>query len=169
MRKLTFITDAFNKWILNILGVLFGIVSLITLYQVFARYVLENPLSWSEAVVRYTIIWIVLLGTAVALRKGMLISVETLHFLVPETIKKILTFIILFINIAFCLFLILYGFDIVRNLSSQESGALGISVSWFYAALPIGGAIALINAIVSFIELIVGAEQEGKDDSNIVH
>ncbi|MFA1820155.1 TRAP transporter small permease [Virgibacillus oceani] len=169
MRKLTFITDVFNKWILNILAILFGIVSLITLYQVFARYVLGDPLSWSEAVVRYTIIWIVLLGTAVALRKGRLISVETLHFLVPKTIQKILTIIILIINIAFCLFLILYGFDIMRNLANQESGALGISVSWFYAALPVGGVIALINAVVSLIELIVGAEQEEKDDSSIVH
>lgn len=94
MRKLTFITDVFNKWILNILGVLFGIVSLITLYQVFARYVLGDPLIWSEAVVRYAIIWIVLIGTAVALRKGMLISVETLHFLVPKTFQKILSFFI---------------------------------------------------------------------------
>lgn len=169
MKKIIFFIDKLNNWILNILAILFGIVSILTLWQIFARYILENPLSWSEALVRYVIIWIILLGTAVALRKGMLISVEIVHFLVPKVIKKLLTIIVLVINIAFFLFMIIYGFDIVGNLSGQTSGSLGISVSWFYAALPIGGIIALMNAVAILLELFIGEEKEGNNDGTVIN
>lgn len=169
MRKLSSFTDQLNQWVLNLLAIVFGIVSLITLFQVFSRYILGTPLGWSEAVVRYLVIWVVLLGTAVAMRKGLLISVEALHFILPEKVTLVMKFLIVLINITFLVLLLIFGFDIMENLMDTSSGALQVSVSWFYAAIPVGALLALFNSIVILLELIFTKERGEESGSPTLH
>ena len=89
MEKFIGFINKLNLWIFNGLAILFGLVTILTIYQVFARYVLNNPIVWSEEIVRYSMIWIVMLGTAVALRQGLLVSVEIILHIVPRKVKKI--------------------------------------------------------------------------------
>ena len=53
----------------NILNVLAGVSFLamvaLTCWQVFTRYVLQNPSSWSEELVSYLFAWMALLGAAI--------------------------------------------------------------------------------------------------------
>lgn len=157
-----------NQFVLYFIAVIFGLVTLLTIYQVFARYILGNPLVWSEAIIRYAMIWIVLFGTAVALRKGLLISVEAVLFLVPKKVQKALKYIILLINAVFLIALIVFGFDIMSNLSHSRTGALDIPVSWIYAAIPYGCIFALINCVAVFFDLLMNKEEGEKDGSTLI-
>jgi TRAP-type transport system small permease protein len=163
MKRFICIIDKLNNGIFTFIALLFGVTGLLTIYQVFARYVLKSPLVWSEEVVRYVMIWIVLLGTAIALRKGLLISVETLLFVLPERIKRILQIIIIGLNIIFLLILVNYGFSIMESLQTQKAGALDIPVAWTYAAIPVGSLLALLNCVVVLLELIFNL---GKKEDN---
>jgi TRAP-type C4-dicarboxylate transport system permease small subunit len=160
MKNFIAFVDRLNRWIFNFLALLFGAIALLTLYQVFARYILKSPLVWSEEAVRYLMIWIVLLGTAIALRKGLLISVEIVLHIVPKRVKKIMEFFVISLNIVLLIFLALYGFDIMENLGDQKTGAMELPVSWLYAAIPVGACLALLNCVVVFIELITKRERE---------
>lgn len=166
MKTVIVLTDRLNHWIFNVIAVLFGAVALITLYQVFARYVLHSPLVWSEELVRYIMIWIVLLGTAIALRKGLLISVEVVLHLVPERVRKVMQFVIIGINMVFLVLLIKYGFEIVSTLGDQTYGAMNLPVSWTYGAIPVGAGLALLNCVAVLIELILNSGEETKDGGN---
>ncbi|WP_261131603.1 TRAP transporter small permease [Bacillus sp. Marseille-Q3570] len=170
MRGFISLVDKMNKLAFNFLAILFGLIAVLTIYQVFARYVLDSPLVWSEELVRYSMIWIVLLGTGVALRKGLLISVEVVLYIVPSFIKKIMQCIIILMNVVYMYLLIKYGMDLMNTLQGQTTGALELPVSWLYAALPIGGFYALINCVVVLIELFIGQEKEEEQHgSTIIH
>lgn len=163
MKTFIKIMDKINDKLFILISLLFGLTGLLTIYQVFARFILKSPPVWSEEIVRYLMIWIVLLGTAIGLRKGLLISVETvLHFL-PKKLKRILQISIVVLNVVFLGFLVKYGFVIMDSLQLTRAGALDIPVSWTYAAIPVGAGLAIINCVVVFLELIF---QESEEEQN---
>lgn len=43
---------------------IFGIMTILVVYQVVTRYVFQSPSSWSESVVTYGFIWLAMLGGA---------------------------------------------------------------------------------------------------------
>lgn len=171
MRGFIKVVDHLNHWVFNLLAVLFGGIALLTIYQVLARYILNSPLVWSEEVIKYLMIWIVLLGTAIALRKGLLISVEIILHLVPRTIKKGLMVTITLINMIFLFLLVRYGIDILGTIEGQTTGALELPVSWTYAAIPVASVLGLINCLVVFIEIFnsKGDSEVDKDGSTLIH
>ncbi|MBG9567095.1 TRAP transporter small permease [Brevibacillus agri] len=160
MKSAIALVDRMNQWIFNIIALILGFTALLTLYQVFARYILKSPLVWSEELVRYLMIWIVFLGAALALRKGLLISVEIVQQIVPKTARKIMEIITVIVNVILLIILTKYGFGIMENLANQTTGAMDIPVAWTYAAIPVGSIIALLNSVVVFIEIFTKKEEE---------
>ena len=169
MKQIVNAIDRLNYWIFHFIAIIFGLVALLTIYQVFARYVLNSPLIWSESVVKYSMIWIVLLGTAIALRKGLLISVEVVLYLVPKNVKRIMDILIVLISMIFLSLLITFGFEIMGNLAHQTTGSLDIPVSWIYAALPVGGILGIINCVAVLFDLVTKKEVGDQDGSTIIH
>ena len=49
------------------------------LWQVFSRFATETPSTWSEALVRLSLLWMAYLGVAMALRAGALVSIDVVH------------------------------------------------------------------------------------------
>lgn len=168
MRTIISIVDRINYAIHTLCGILFGFVALLTLYQVFARKALNSPLVWSEEIVRYSIIWIVLLGSAIALRKGMLISVEIVQHLVPKFIRKVMGISVTVLNIVLLFIMAKYGFGIMETLAGQKTGALELPVVWTYAAIPIGACYSLLNCLVVLYEQIFNIEEEKQDGATIL-
>ncbi|MEK3992249.1 TRAP transporter small permease [Robertmurraya sp. FSL R5-0851] len=171
MRGFINLVDLLNHWLFNFLAIVFGGIAILTVYQVFARYVLNSPLVWSEEIIKYLMIWIVLLGTAIALRKGLLISVEIVLHIVPKKIQKVMQIIITLFNITFLFLLVQYGFTILETIQGQTTGAIELPVSWTYAAIPVASIIALVNCIAVFIEIFISKDESGVDNNGttIIH
>lgn len=51
-------------------GILFGLMALETFYSVFCRYVLREPVFWSEEITRYILTWGTMAAMAYAMMKG---------------------------------------------------------------------------------------------------
>jgi C4-dicarboxylate transporter DctQ subunit len=83
----------------------------IILLQVFYRYVLNDSLFWSEEVVRYSLVWGVMLGAAlVAYEKGH-ISIEVIGGFLPPAGKRVVAFVANSCTLAFLLVLAWAGID----------------------------------------------------------
>ena len=68
--------------LLNVLaGVSFIAMVVLTCWQVFTRYVLQNPSSWSEELVSYLFAWASLLGAS-------LVTGERGHMNIPILVEK---------------------------------------------------------------------------------
>lgn len=52
------------------------IMSLSSLLQVINRNILKLPISWTEELSRYSMIWMTMIGTGISVRKGMQMSLD---------------------------------------------------------------------------------------------
>src|SRR3954463_7842537 len=61
--------------------------------QIFFRYVLNNPVGWSEEVIITTWLWTVLWGAAFVLSEAEEIRFDILYSNIPEPIRRVFTVI----------------------------------------------------------------------------
>jgi TRAP-type C4-dicarboxylate transport system permease small subunit len=107
---------------------------------VFSRYVLQATVLWYDEVARLCFVWIVFLGAAVGVRRGMhfrmRLVVERLGPAAQGAADRFATLTVLTLGVL----LVVGGVGILPVARGQVTDALGVSMIWFYAALPAGGA-----------------------------
>jgi TRAP-type transport system small permease protein len=152
VRGLVRIVDWFNAALLFILSLGLGVLACLGLAQVVSRYVLGEPLIWSEEVIRYALIWTVFLGAGVAIKKGMLAAVEVVSQLAPAALRKVLVGFSIVICCAFWAVLLVYGIFILDAVQGMSSGALEMPMPLVYLAIPVGAGIALVNTLIVAVD-----------------
>lgn len=119
-------------------------------WQVITRYVFSSPSSFTEEVARYLLIWIGLLGAAIAYRRNMHLSFDLLLQKVkPTTVPKIQVIIHGVIFIFALLVLIIGGSNLVAITweLNQVSASLGIKLAYVYMVIPTSGVLMCLYAI----------------------
>ena len=119
-----------------------GVLVLDVLWQVATRFILKNPSSWTEELATYLLIWVGLLGSAVALKRGAHLGID--YFVGKLMFKqRLLTEIFVFVCvIGFALSVLVFGgLRLVTEtfLLGQVSPAIGIRLGYVYLAVPIAG------------------------------
>ena len=131
-----------------------GVMTVVVFLQVLYRYVFAQPLQWSEELARYLFVWLSILGAALALQKKGHFGLDLFFKMLSSRSRR-------FVQIPACIlmgiviFVILFeGVILVQKTALQQSPAMGISMSWAYASLPVGGALMAIHLItISLKEL----------------
>ena len=138
------ISDLFETICCFLLGLFIASIVLITLVSVWYRYVLDNPLSWTEQVCGILFVWITFLGSAVLYRRVLHIAIDMILALMPDMIRKAFYWINEGLIFFLALLMIWFGGQHALSNSSQTFGALEITPAWFYAAPPICGFLMVI-------------------------
>jgi TRAP-type C4-dicarboxylate transport system permease small subunit len=113
---------------------------------VFSRYVMRATFQWYDEVARLTFVWTIFLGAAVAVRRG---THFRLHLLVDRLGPRgrraadVTATVIVF---GFSAVMVAGGVRIAPVALGQVTDALEISMMWFFAALPVGGALMALYA-----------------------
>jgi len=133
-----------------------GIASMagFTCYQVFMRFVVGQPSTWSEVLVRSIMIWTVYLGAAAAFREGAMIAAEVLVRAVPRALGRLLQIFAGLLSAVFLAILVWTGVQMVGRTQTQVLAGLEIPIFWVYLALPVGGTLALFAVFVRTSELL---------------
>lgn len=139
--------DKLNEALLAFLAVTLGLLATLAFLQVIARYLIGAPLTWSEEVIRYALIWSVFLGVGLCIRKGMLAAVEIINATLPPLPAKLLRWTSLAVSSAFWAVMVSYGWIILGNVEGMRSGALEIPMTYVYLAVPLGSMLALVNTL----------------------
>ena len=138
--------------IIRVACVLLGVASTLGFLQVLSRFIFNQPLTWSEVLIRLVIIWMVMFGVVIAFREGSQISVDMM-FRKSGRYRRHLHFLISLISIIFLLTLIWCGFDIAWRTRFQEIGGMEfLPMSVGYAALPVGAIFAVIAVVANFLD-----------------
>src|SRR3954470_16937230 len=66
------------------------VASVLGMFQIITRFVLEQPAEWSEILIRLSLIWMVFLGIPAAFRQGAMVSVDVLYRIVPPPARRAL-------------------------------------------------------------------------------
>lgn len=134
------------NWIEDgLLLVLIGVIVLSVFLQVFFRYVLQSPLSWTEELSRSCLIWLTFVGSALAIRAKGHFVLEILISRVTGKWQVVWNLVLLGIMAAFLGVLVYTGGSMLTILNRQISASLEIPMSYIYLAIPIGSAFMLFH------------------------
>ncbi|MGM0702013.1 MAG: TRAP transporter small permease [Pseudomonadota bacterium] len=146
-------------------AVLMLVVSVTTgFYQVMTRFVFDAPSTWSEVVARSSMIWCVFLAAAACFRGGHMMSVEVIYKLIPARRLILLEAAIALGCLIALAVLVYFGTAMTFRVRNQMLSGLGISISWVYAAIPIGAGFSLLSVVARLLAQATGREGVGLAD-----
>ena len=97
------------------------IAACLGMFQIIARFVLQQPAEWSEILIRISLIWMVFLGIPAAFRNGAMVSVDVLYRWSPPPGKRVLDWVTAIAALTLIGFMIRYGFDYAWRARVQKS------------------------------------------------
>jgi TRAP-type C4-dicarboxylate transport system permease small subunit len=127
-------------------------------WQVFTRLVLKKPGIWTEELATFLIIWVALLGSAVALSRGAHLGIDYLVGKFPVRIRLCTEIFVFLCIVLFSLcVMVIGGMSLVlRTLElGQISPGLLIKVGYVYLALPISGFFLVLYSVIGLVERLV--------------
>ena len=126
------------------------------LLQVFFRYVLNNPLAWSEEVARIFMLWMTACAAPTAYRYAGFVSIDMIRDALPGLLRKLLTLALLIAALLVLLKLCELSFEFFQRgfrtklasiwypvLGTGEDGSFGIQKwqkvtrAWVYLSMPV--------------------------------
>jgi TRAP-type transport system small permease protein len=129
-----------------VIGVSLTVVMVVAVFlQVVFRYVVNQPLSWSEELARYVFVWASMLGASMGIKKKTHFGLDALIKLFPRTQKKVIEVILYCLMSVFLIVLVYYGTQFSRELYVQTAPGLNITMAIPYAAIPVGGLLMLCH------------------------
>ena len=146
----------FNEWLVTVGSwgtILFvAVIAVVIPYEVIGRYVFEKMNIWTGEVSTYSLVWASMLGGAVGLKKGYLVSMTSVLESVPPAVAKTLKLSSYLCSLIF--FSVMFGYGLFQTIYNwkQTSPAMGLVMSLPYAALPIGFFIMFSVTLEDFLE-----------------
>ena len=161
----TVVKRGMTKLLAAIATLLLSIMTLLVLYQVFTRYVLNSPAALTEELVRYFLIWTGFIGAAYAfITREHMCLVLVRDSLSPERRRILMTFIDVLI-LVFAVFVITVGgFKLAMSAQKVFSALLGIPRSLVYAMAPVSGLFIIVAQIINIYEDVTGITIEGGNE-----
>ena len=139
-----------NKFIEVFLVIIFALLVLDVLWQVFSRYLLNTSFSFTEEFARFSLIWLSILGAAYLNAKREHLSMDFLYQkFTPKTQKKVAVLIELLIFLFALIVMVIGGFNLVYTTLHLEqlSGTLRIPLGYVYVILPFSGLLIMYFSI----------------------
>jgi len=140
-----------DKFLELALIILMGANVLNVLWQVFTRFVLKNPSSFTEELARYLLIWVGLLGASYAAGKKMHLAIDVILETIKARKKIWMEIIIQVCVFLFSFFVMVAGglrLVVITLTLNQISAALRIKLGYVYLAIPLSGLLIMIYASV---------------------
>lgn len=127
-------------------------IALVVFLQVLFRYLLQQPLFWSEELPRYLLIWMSFLAAAVAQRDEAHINITLVVNRLPAGGRRLAHLAANALMLAFLGVLIYSGSLVTRITVAHRSTALQIPMAAVYIALPLGAALMALYLALQILE-----------------
>ena len=122
-------------------------MSLIVLWQVILRFVLNWNNSWTEVTAIMVMSWFIFLGAAVGVRENYHLGFDVLLYVLPRGSKKILRTISDIVVLGFAVGMVIYGIVLMRLQWTERMPSLGISGAFRYLPLAAGGVLIALFSV----------------------
>jgi len=131
-----------------------AVIGIVIPYEVVGRYVFQKMTIWSGEVSTYSLAWASMLGGAVGLKKGYQVKMDSVVDSMPPAAArgmKLLAFLA-----ALFFFGMMFGFRLFQTIYNwkQTSPAIGLIMSFPYAALPVGFFIMFFLTLEEFLAFL---------------
>ena len=161
----TVIKTVMTKLLAGIATVLLSVMTLLVLYQVFTRYVLDSPAAFTEELVRYFLIWTGFIGAAYAFLTREHMCLVLFRDNLKPVKRRILMIVLDVLILVFAILVITVGgFKLAMSARQVYSALLGIPRSLVYGMAPVSGLFIIMAQIINIYEDVTGVTIEGGDE-----
>jgi len=147
---MTKIYNRINRIIEFVLILIFALLVVDVLWQVFGRYVLGKSFSFTEEFARFALIWLSILGAAYLNGKREHLSMDfLLRKLDPEQLPKRMKIIEIMMFVFALIVMVIGGGNLVYTTLylGQISPAMHVSLGYVYAIVPISGLLIMFYSV----------------------
>jgi len=126
---------------------LFWVLAAIVFYQVFTRYVMNDPAGWTEEIARYFLVGVVFIGASMSTHKNNHIQVDYFYRLMPRAMGRAAS---VFVDVFRCLFL---GYStwlcwqLLQRIGSLRMAVVDLPVGWVFGAMLFGFALMFLRSL----------------------
>lgn len=154
-----------NKALSMLAGISFLAMVLLVCWQVFTRYILQNPSSWSEELVSYVFAWMTLLGASLVVGERGHMNIPIIVERMKPEVRKILAIFTEIVAFSFAAVILVYGgLQMTQLAMGQMTSSLGVAVGVFYVILPLSGIINMLFAMLNIVDIVKGNISLGVTD-----
>ena len=151
MNKTVFwLDEALKRLLIGLMAAIVGVVC----WQVVSRFILGEPSSMTEEISRTLLLWIGMLGAALAYRTGQHLGLDIVTSKFTPQWQRRVALLLTALVVLFALAVMVGGGGSLVQLTfelNQMSAALGIRVAWIYLAIPLAGFLSAFYGICQLI------------------
>ena len=139
-------------------------ICLVVIWQVFTRFVLNDPSPWSEEISRYLLIWITFLGGSLGLNNGSHMGLVMITDKIRSEKLRAIVHAAAFLVCAYIGYIFIrYGWIYTQSGMRRTMMCCKIPVGYVYTIMPFSGAVIIINSLEMIINdlKVVFAKKEG--------
>ncbi|MBI9071328.1 MAG: TRAP transporter small permease [Melioribacteraceae bacterium] len=146
-----------DKVIEYTLVVLMSLMVFNVLWQVFTRFVADDPSSFTDELARFLLIWLGLVGAGYVAGRNMHLAIDYFAGKMSHSIQKVINIFVNSVVFLFALIALVIGGISLVSLTlelEQTSAALQVPLGYVYLALPISGILIMFYSAVNIDEII---------------
>jgi TRAP-type C4-dicarboxylate transport system permease small subunit len=129
------------------LAVSHGLIAALVIAAVFFRYVLSDPLTWTEEFIVIVFTWMLFIGLSNAFRDRMHIRIDALLLVLPRGGRLIFGIVAVAVTLVTLLLLAWFGAEQTIIMLNTETPMMRISAAWAVSALPVGAVLSCIHIL----------------------
>ena len=106
-----------------------------------------GSLHWADEAARFTMVWLAMLGSVVALDRGAHLAVTLLPDALSPATKRAMTLVSSLLSAIFVVVLAWKGWELSMRTMGQVSPALGLRMGYVYMAIPVAAALMSVQLL----------------------
>lgn len=140
--------EAFDRVAEGVLAALMAAMCVLVFVGVVFRYVLLDPISWTEEVGRFCLVWVSFIGTYLAHRRSQHIAVTVLVDGLTPARQRQVRLVVSVLLAVFMVMLMVQGTAYTTAFARYYSPILELPLGIVYAALPVAATMMLVAILL---------------------
>lgn len=151
------------QFVEGVITVMFGIAVLLVVAQIFWRYALGNPITWTNQIVRALFCWMTYLGIPCLFNRNILMSFDLLHGAMHGVAHVAVSIAFRVIGLFFCVCWFIFSFELCQKSVGLVFPGIAIPKNALYCAQNVCCALLFLVQVSQIIELIGKMKRGGEE------
>ncbi len=127
-------------------------------WQIFTRWVLRDPSTFTDEFLRYALIWASMIGSAYCFYKDEHLALDLFSSKVTGVFKIVLSCFIEAAILFFVAYVFIWGGLRVSMNATNSSSVMRIPFRILYSVLPVSGVLIVITRVIRYVKAFVFKE-----------
>jgi len=142
------ISARLNQWVEWLCAAILAVMVLDVGLGAFGRYVVDLPVTWTEELARYLMIWAALLAVSCGVARREHVAVTAVLDRLPEDMRRLLCVAIDVLAFAFFAFLCYFGIGMTAAGTTQYATIFEMTMWMPFAAVPVSSAVVCVQLVL---------------------